>query len=265
MSFEDLVRAGVAAGGYPEAKGRAEEYIAGRLAQYEDFEGTYLRQLNDGRWLQCRNRLTARAMWWAFAPTSPTSSARNSELTGHEVRLAGMLSVAPDAIIAMGEDSKIRVFNPGAERLFGYKAADMLGQPLGLLMPEQVPRGARRITSSGFLASGEQSRLMTERSVIVGLRADGSEFPAEASVSKLQMDDETILTVMLHDVTERKHAEADLIAAKERAEERPHSSRKDGGDRDAGQRHRPRDQQSPLCRPGCGRGDTGRQRSFPGP
>jgi C4-dicarboxylate-specific signal transduction histidine kinase len=60
---------------------------------------------------------------------------------------------------------------------------------------------------------------MTERSEILGVRADGSEFPAEASVSKLEIDGETILTVMLHDVTTRKQAEAELIAAKEQAEQ----------------------------------------------
>jgi len=71
---------------------------------------------------------------------------------------------------------------------------------------------------SHFRSAPEQSRLMTERSEILGLRADGSEFPAEASLAKLEMDGEAILTVMLHDVTARKAAEAELIAAKEQAE-----------------------------------------------
>jgi PAS domain S-box-containing protein len=151
--------------------------------------------------------------------------ARRNEFKRHEhgasdreVRLEGVLSVAPDAIIAIGEDGRIRVFNPGAERLFGYQAGDMMGQPLDLLIPARF-RTAHAQHIKGFLTSGEQSRLMTERGEIVGVRADGSEFPAEASVSKLQLDDETILTVMLHDVTERKRAEAELVAAKEQAEQ----------------------------------------------
>ncbi|MCP4329455.1 MAG: PAS domain S-box protein [Alphaproteobacteria bacterium] len=137
---------------------------------------------------------------------------------GHDAGLAGMLTVAPDAIIAMDEESRIRVFNPGAERLFGYRAADMMGRPLDILMPDRF-RSAHGEHVRRFLTSGEQSRLMTERSEIIGLRADGSEFPAEASVSKLRIDDATLLTVMLHDVTERKRAEAELVAAKERAEQ----------------------------------------------
>jgi PAS domain S-box-containing protein len=139
------------------------------------------------------------------------------EVVDREVRLAGLLSVTPDAIIAIGGDIKIRVFNPGAEKLFGYNAADMMGQPLDLLMPARF-QIAHADHIKRFLASPEQSRSMTERGEIIGVKADGSEFLAEASVSKLQLDDETILTVMLHDVTERKRAEADLIAAKEQAE-----------------------------------------------
>jgi PAS domain S-box-containing protein len=139
------------------------------------------------------------------------------EVVDREARLAGLLSVTPDAIIAISEDMKIRVFNPGAEKLFGYNATDMIGQPLDLLMPARF-QIAHADHIKRFLASPEQSRLMTERGEIIGVKVDGSEFLAEASVSKLQLDDEAILTVMLHDVTERKRAEADLIAAKEQAE-----------------------------------------------
>ncbi|HSG95007.1 MAG TPA: PAS domain S-box protein [Afifellaceae bacterium] len=142
---------------------------------------------------------------------------RDQGITDRERRLAGMLSVAPDAIIAIGDDARIRVFNPGAEKLFGHRAADIMGLSLDELIPARF-RAAHAEYVERFRASPEQSRLMTERSEIIGLRADGSEFPAEASVSKLEMDGETILTVMLHDVTARKQAEAELIAAKEQAE-----------------------------------------------
>lgn len=135
-----------------------------------------------------------------------------------ELRLAGVLSVSPDAIIAVGNDTRIRVFNAGAEKLFGYRAADIMGRPLDELIPARF-RAAHAEHIERFRASPEESRLMTERSEILGVRADGSEFPAEASVSKLELDGETILTVMLHDVTARKQAEAELIAAKEQAEQ----------------------------------------------
>ncbi len=134
-----------------------------------------------------------------------------------EHRLAGMLSVAPDAIIAVDTGSRIRVFNTGAESLFGHRADDVIGQPLDLLIPDRF-RNAHTKHMAGFRAAPEQSKLMTERSEVFGIRADGSEFLAEASVFKLNLDGETILTAMLHDVTARKQAEAALITAKKQAE-----------------------------------------------
>jgi PAS domain S-box-containing protein len=153
-------------------------------------------------------------------PTMPEigGGRRSDPVVNRELRLAGVLSVAPDAIIAVGTDAKIRIFNSGAEKLFGHRAADIMGQPLEELIPSRF-RAAHSAHIKRFRASPEQSRLMTERSEIIGLRVDGSEFPAEASVSKLEIGGETILTVMLHDVTARKQAEAELIAAKEQAEQ----------------------------------------------
>ena len=150
------------------------------------------------------------------APVSPTDG--NEIRSDDALGLARMVSVAPDAIIAVDSDTKIRIFNPGAENLFGHRAADIMDQPLDELIPDRF-RAAHAGHVSHFRGSSEQSRLMTERSEIVGLRADGSEFPAEASVSKLEMNGEIFLTVMLHDVTARKQAEAKLIAAKEKAEQ----------------------------------------------
>ncbi len=152
------------------------------------------------------------------ALSRPELIERLAALEEREVRSSGMLTATPDAIVAIGEDSLIRVFNPGAEKLFGYPAAEMIGRPLDLLLPARF-QAAHGGHIRRFLASEEQSRLMTERSEVAGRRADGSEFLAEASVSKLRLGDETIMTVMLHDVTRRKQAEAELIAAKERAEQ----------------------------------------------
>lgn len=155
----------------------------------------------------------------AHRAEAPAVGAHHGDPTvNRELRLAGMLSVAPDAIVAVDVDARIRVFNEGAERLFDYRAADILGRSLDVLIPARF-HAAHAGHMKRFRSSPEQSRLMTERSLIVAMRADGSEFPAEASVSKLEMNGETILTVMLHDVTARKEAEAELIAAKEQAEQ----------------------------------------------
>ncbi len=147
----------------------------------------------------------------------PNFQGDQTDLAQGGSRLAGLLSVAPDAIVAVGKGALIRVFNPGAEKLFGRPAREALGQPLDILIPERY-HALHAEHMNRFREGGEQSRLMTERSEIFGVRADGSEFPAEASVFKMRLDDEEILTVMLHDVTARKAAEAELIAAKKEAE-----------------------------------------------
>ena len=93
-----------------------------------------------------------------------------------------------------------------------------MGRPLDALIPARF-RATHTEHGARFRAAPEQNRLMTERSEIVGMRANGSEFSAEASVSKLEMNGETFLAVMLHDVSARKQAGGDLIAAKEQAEQ----------------------------------------------
>lgn len=134
-----------------------------------------------------------------------------------ETRFARMLAIAPDAIIAIDENSNIKVFNHGAEKVFGYTCAEAIGQPLNILLPSDFhDRHADYVKI--FLEQEEDSRLMSERSEIYGVKKDGSKFAAEASISKLRIGDETIMTVLLHDISDRKQSESELIAAKEKAE-----------------------------------------------
>ena len=138
-------------------------------------------------------------------------------LRASEARLAGMISIAPEAIIAVNEKFRISIFNQGAEKIFGYQASEVLGQPLDLLVPARF-RNRHRSHMDEFQNSPEESRSMTERGGITGLRKDGVEFPAEASVSKLELQGRQVFTVMLHDISARRRTEAEMQAARERAE-----------------------------------------------
>ena len=119
-----------------------------------------------------------------------------------EAQFASILDIAHDAIVSVDERQRICLFNQGAEATFGYAAEEILGEPLDILIPERF-RSRHRDHMKGFSLSGEASRLMNRRGEVVGLRKDGTEFPAIASVSKLALDDGTIFTVMLRDVTDR--------------------------------------------------------------
>jgi len=126
-----------------------------------------------------------------------------------EAKFSGILAIAADAIISVNESHRIILFNEGAERIFGYCKAEALGQSLEMLIPVRFrPQHAHNIRRFG--QSAEISRQVGERREISGLRKGGEEFPAEASISQLQLSGERILTVVLRDISERRAAEQAL-------------------------------------------------------
>jgi PAS domain S-box-containing protein len=123
-----------------------------------------------------------------------------------EAKFAGIITIASDAIISVDEHFVITLFNRGAETIFGYTAAEVLGQPLDTLLPDRF-RHAHTHHMRSFAASPVAARRMGERQEILGRRKDGSEFPAEASISKLDLFGAAIYTVVLRDITQRKRVE----------------------------------------------------------
>jgi two-component system sensor kinase len=126
-----------------------------------------------------------------------------------EELLAEILDNAAEAIISIDESQHITVFNQGAEQIYGYSANEVLGKRLDVLLPERFIEVHRQHVRN-FAAAPEKARRIAEGIQVFGRRKDGSEFPAEASISKLKLAAGTIFTVILWDVTERKKAEAEL-------------------------------------------------------
>jgi PAS domain S-box-containing protein len=134
-----------------------------------------------------------------------------------EERLASILEIAPEAIVAADRDSRIELFNRGAEHVFGYSAAEVIGRPIEILLPERIR--ARLLPQDGRRAAGKLwANEFDMQQEMLGLRRDGTEFPAEASVFQLATDDELAFALILRDVTDRKRQERDLRHAKETAE-----------------------------------------------
>lgn len=127
-----------------------------------------------------------------------------------QARLAGILEVANDAIISVDEHQRITLFNHGAEQIFGYSASEVLGQPLNLLTPTRFA-AAHHQHVSNFGHSAGIARRMGERKEIFARRKDGTEFPVEASISKLDMGGEKLFTAFMRDITERKQAQEALV------------------------------------------------------
>jgi PAS domain S-box-containing protein len=114
-----------------------------------------------------------------------------------------------DAIISIDEGERIVLYNRAAEATFGRCAQEVLGQPLSILMPERF-RGGHAAHVKHFSATGVTHRRKGEGMVLYGLRADGTEFPMDASISQIDTDQGKLFSVIVRDVTERVKARQDL-------------------------------------------------------
>lgn len=123
--------------------------------------------------------------------------------------LAQVIELAEDAIISISLDQRIQVFNQGAQKIFGYSSEEIIGQPLDILLPPGELFQHRKQVAD-FARSGVATRRKKERSPIRGRRKDGSEFPAEASISRVDDGGQTLLTVILRDITQRVAADAKI-------------------------------------------------------
>jgi PAS domain S-box-containing protein len=130
-------------------------------------------------------------------------------------RLNGIIQSAMDAIITVDENQDIVIFNPAAEAMFGCAAANVLGTPLDQFLPARY-RDMHRHHVEQFGATGVTTRRMGRQSEIVGLRANGEEFPVEASISQAIVSGKKLYSVILRDVTQRRQAERALRDSAER-------------------------------------------------
>jgi len=126
-----------------------------------------------------------------------------------EERLKGIIELAHDGIVVIDERYLITLFNPAAERLFGYTALEVLGQPLDMLLPERVLGPHRRFLGD-FARDLTGSRAKTGRPAVTGRRSDGTEFAAEISISQFNSPTGRQFTATVRDITERRRAEDEL-------------------------------------------------------
>jgi PAS domain S-box-containing protein len=125
-------------------------------------------------------------------------------------RFAGIVELAMDAIVSVGVDQRIVLFNAAAEQMFRCPAAQALGSSIDRFIPQRF-RLAHRGHVERFGAGGTNSRAMDRRGeMLFGQRADGEEFPIEASIFKVDAGGERLFTVILRDITERRRAEEEL-------------------------------------------------------
>lgn len=123
-----------------------------------------------------------------------------------QMRLEGIVNSAMDGIITVDEGQSVILMNAAAERMFGCRAEDIVGTRVERFIPERY-RAAHSGHVQAFGKTGVAARAMGRFGPISGLRANGEEFPIEASISQIEVDGHKLFTVTCRDVTERIRAE----------------------------------------------------------
>ena len=195
----------------------------------EDLTSSYLMSLAEaggehGVWLRRRDE----TRFWGMVTVAPIREAggtltafvvvfrdatalkaAHEEIERSRTMFEGILAIASDAVVSVDESQRIIFFNEGAERIFRYTQGEALGEPLDMLIPPRL-RAGHVAKVREFGRSGVAARQMGERGAISGMRKDGEIFPAEASISQLDVGGTRVYTAVLRDVTDRRLAEEAL-------------------------------------------------------
>jgi PAS domain S-box-containing protein len=140
-----------------------------------------------------------------------------SERQRAQAMFEGLLEAAPDAIIGVTQDGAITLINAQAERMFGYARDELLGQCVDVLVPQRLRPGHVQDRDRYF--AHPRNRPMGAGAPLSAVRKDGTEFPAEISLSSVNTGHGMIVTTSIRDVTDRVIAQTErerLIAQAER-------------------------------------------------
>ncbi|MEX2200361.1 MAG: PAS domain S-box protein [Dongiaceae bacterium] len=133
------------------------------------------------------------------------------EIREAAAQLHAVVHTAVDGVILIDATGSIRMFNPACERLFGYRADEVIGQNVKMLMPEPY-----RDEHDGYLANYRQTgkaKIIGIGREVEGRRKDGTTFPMDLSVGEAKQEGASIYVGMIHDLTERKRVEQQLVQA----------------------------------------------------
>jgi PAS domain S-box-containing protein len=132
-----------------------------------------------------------------------------SELSESEMRNAAILHAALDCVVSIDRQGKIIEFNPAAERTFGYAREEVIGQDVAEIIIPPAVRGAHRRGMQRYLTTGESS-LLGKRVQVTAMRRDGSEFPAELTITHVRSRQQSIFCAWLRDITRDKWIQEEL-------------------------------------------------------
>jgi PAS domain S-box-containing protein len=204
--LEDMQGKDMIAEFYPEAEVRQEalDYMLAALPGWKYFKI----KIRSGAWLDTSWANVKLSDGRSIGIGQDVSQRKQAESKVLELqnRIEGIINSAMDAIITTDENQRIVLFNQAAERMFGAKEDEMLGKEINSLIPGRF-RSQHLQHIKEFGHSGKTNRDMGLNMTIFGLHSSGNEFPLEASISQMLVEDKKYYTVILRDITLRKKAE----------------------------------------------------------
>ena len=140
------------------------------------------------------------------------AEARAREASEHQ---RATVEAALDCIVTIDDQGRVLEFNPAAEQTFGYRADEAIGREMAELIVPPSLRERHRDGLAGCTKTG-RGNLLGRRIEITGMRADGSEFPVELTITRVRLPGPPRFTGFVRDITERRRSEAELRASRRR-------------------------------------------------
>jgi PAS domain S-box-containing protein len=207
---------------HPDDKGYINQYWDVSEDSPEDVPQTFQKRYihKDGRTVHIvisshtvKNALTGNIERFSLIQDISAAVQSQAILKEQENRLSIIIHNSMDAIITIDTSETILIFNSAAEVMFGYLAQDVLKMPLSKLIP-QSHRAGHQAHVQAFSHSGDTARKMGSKLELTGLRANGEEFPLDASISRAVSDGKVYMTVILRDLTKQVKAQNELDRAR---------------------------------------------------
>jgi len=135
-------------------------------------------------------------------------------LINRDVQLQGIMETVVDGIVTINEQGIVQSFNKSAERIFGYRANEVVTRNVSMLMPKRYG-----VEHDGYLERFLRTRkpiIIGEGREVIGRHKNGTEFPLDLAVSELRRDGKSLFIGVVRDITERKNAEMDIKDSRER-------------------------------------------------
>jgi len=207
----DIIRATALSGQIDGIAGREEEWIHERIGMHGNPHRREERRLSDGRWIEYTEHPTRNGSVVALRRDITSQRSREQELVDREAHSRAILDNVINGVITITETGIIELFNPSAEHIFGYSAAEAIGRNVNLLMPEPYCS-----EHNGYLARYCRTgtgKVMGRRTRVTGMRKDGSQFPMQLGLGEYRLAGRRIFIASVQDLGEAEALEAQLRQA----------------------------------------------------